>query len=45
MLALAEQLWLQALALSPAAWILILSPYVLVQLLRFVWRLWRPRAV
>jgi hypothetical protein len=44
-LALAEELWLQAVALSPAAWILILSPYALVQLLRFVWRLWRPRPV
>lgn len=44
-LALAEQLWLDALALRPAAWILILSPYVLAQLVRLVWLVWRRPAL
>jgi hypothetical protein len=40
-LALAETLWLDALALKPAAWLLVLSPYALTQLCRLVWRAWR----
>lgn len=44
-LALAEQLWLDALAFKPAAWALILSPYALAQLLRFMWRVWRRRTL
>lgn len=44
-LALAEQLWLDALALRPAAWVLILSPYALTQLARLVWLVWRRPAL
>lgn len=40
-LALAETLWLDALALEPAAWLLLLSPYALAQLARLLWRAWR----
>jgi hypothetical protein len=36
--ALAEKLWLDAVALEPAAWLLLLSPYALVQLGRLFWR-------
>lgn len=41
-LALAESVWLDLLSLSLPAWILVLSPYVTVQLVRWVRRLWRP---
>lgn len=40
---LAERLWGDLLALQLGAWVLALSPYVLVQLARFAHRLWRPR--
>lgn len=40
-LALAEKLWLDALALEPTAWLLVLSPYALAQLCRLLWRAWR----
>lgn len=36
--AVAEKLWLDALALEPAAWLLLLSPYAIVQLARLFWR-------
>jgi hypothetical protein len=42
--ALAEKLWLDALALEPAAWLLLLSPYALVQLGRLFWRACRGSA-
>ena len=45
MLALAEQIWSDLLALDPAAWLLVLSPYVIVQLGRLVRRLWRGNPV
>ena len=38
---LAEIIWADLLTLEPPAWILVLSPYIVVQLLRWVWRLWR----
>lgn len=41
-MALAEAIWLDVLSLSLPAWILVLSPYVTVQLARWVRRLWRP---
>ena len=40
---LAERLWGDLLAFELGAWVLALCPYVLVQLARFVYRLWRPR--
>lgn len=39
--ALAEQLWIDLMNLRPLAWLLVLSPYILVQLIRGVRRLWR----
>jgi hypothetical protein len=42
-LALAENIWLDLLALRLPAWILVLSPYVIVQLARAVRRTWRRR--
>jgi hypothetical protein len=44
-MALAETIWLDLLSLRPAAWILVLSPYVTVQLLRWVRRIWRPKSL
>jgi len=38
---LAESLWLDLLSLRPAAWILVLSPYLTIQLARAVRRIWR----
>ncbi len=38
---LAENVWADLLNLEPAAWILVLCPYLLVQLARLVRRLWR----
>ena len=42
-MALAETIWLGLLSLSIPAWVLVLSPYLTVQLLRWVRRVWRPR--
>jgi len=42
-MALAESIWLDLLALRLPAWLLVLSPYVIVQLVRWVWRLWSPK--
>lgn len=39
MLDLADQIWGDLLQLAPAAWLLVLSPYLLVQLLRLLRRL------
>ena len=44
-MALAEAIWLDLLSLRLPAWILVLSPYVIVQLARTVRRVWRPRAL
>lgn len=40
-LGLAESLWLDLLALQPLTWLLVLTPYVIVQLARLVRRAWR----
>jgi hypothetical protein len=40
-MALAENIWTDALALAPGAWVLVLGPYVVVQLVRGAIRLWR----
>jgi len=40
-LALAESIWADLLRLRLAAWVLVLAPYGLVQLLRVTRRLWR----
>jgi hypothetical protein len=42
-MALAEAIWLDLLTLQLPAWLLVLSPYVTVQLARGVRRLWRPK--
>jgi hypothetical protein len=42
-LALAEHLWLDLLALRLPAWLLVLSPYLTIQLARAVRRAWRRR--
>jgi hypothetical protein len=44
-MSLAEQIWTDVLTLKPAAWILVLSPYVVLQLGRIVRRTWRTRSV
>jgi len=41
MLDLAETIWRDLLALAPWAWLLVLSPYVVVQALRLALRMWR----
>jgi len=40
---LADQIWSDFLALAPAAWLLIFSPYFLLQLVRLLRRLLRTR--
>ncbi len=42
-LVLAETIWLDLLALRLPAWLLVLSPYLIVQLVRGVRRTWRRR--
>lgn len=42
-LALAENIWLDLLSLRLPAWLLVLSPYLIVQLARGVRRTWRRR--
>ena len=44
-LALADQIWADFLQLEPAAWLLVLSPYLLLQLVRLIGRTWRARSV
>jgi hypothetical protein len=41
--ALVETIWRDFLALRPAAWLLVLSPYAVVQVLRGARRVWRRR--
>jgi len=43
LLDLAEHIWTDFLSLRATAWILVLGPYVVVQLLRYVRRVWRPK--
>jgi len=45
MLALADQIWADFFALEPAAWVLVLTPFLLVQLIRLIRRTWRAPAV
>ncbi len=40
-MALAESIWADLLHFQPAAWVLLLCPYGIVQLLRLARRLWR----
>jgi hypothetical protein len=40
-LVLAEAIWSDVLSLDPAAWLLVLSPYVIVQLARLARLIWR----
>jgi len=42
---LAEQVWTDLLALDPFAWMLVLSPYVVVLVARLLGRVWRTRSV
>ena len=42
-LGLAESIWRDFFSLRLSAWFLVLSPYLLVQLVRFARRIWRPR--
>jgi hypothetical protein len=42
-LVLAESIWLDLLALRLPAWLLVLTPYLVVQLMRAVRRAWRRR--
>ena len=44
-LTLAERIWGDFLTLRPAAWVLVLGPYVTVLLLRGIRRLWWPKKV
>ncbi len=43
-LTLAEQIWTNLLQLEPFAWVLVVSPYVVLQLVRLVRRVWRTRS-
>jgi hypothetical protein len=42
-LALAESIWVDLAALRLPAWVLVLSPYLTVQLVRWVRRVWWPK--
>ncbi|HUQ51658.1 MAG TPA: hypothetical protein VM692_05520 [Gammaproteobacteria bacterium] len=42
---LAETIWLDLLSLRLPAWVLVLSPYITVQLARWVRRVWRPKTL
>ena len=42
-LALAESIWLDLVSLRLPAWVLVLSPYLTIQLIRGVRRIWRRR--
>jgi hypothetical protein len=44
-LGLADQIWADFIQLEPAAWLLVLSPYLLLQLVRLIGRTWRARSV
>lgn len=42
-LGLAESVWADLLALEPLTWLLVVTPYVVVQVVRLVRRVWRRR--
>lgn len=42
---LAEDIWLDLFALRLPAWLLVLSPYITVQLLRWIRRIWRAKSL
>jgi hypothetical protein len=42
---LAEDIWLDLFALRLPAWLLVLSPYITLQLLRSIRRIWRARSL
>jgi hypothetical protein len=42
---LAEDIWLDLFALRAPAWLLVLSPYITLQLLRWIRRIWRPKSL
>lgn len=42
---LAETIWRDLFALRLPAWLLVLSPYIMVQLLRWIRRIWRPKSL
>jgi hypothetical protein len=44
-LGLADQVWSDFFQLEPSAWLVVLSPYVFVQLARLIRRTWRARPV
>ena len=44
-LAFADQIWADFVQLEPAAWLLVLSPYLLLQLVRLIGRTWRAPSV
>jgi hypothetical protein len=44
-LSLAEQIWSDVLGLKPTAWMLVFSPYIVLQLGRLVRRTWRTRSL
>ena len=44
-MALAESIWLDLLACGWWAWVLVLSPYLTMQLARGVRRIWRPKSL
>jgi hypothetical protein len=44
-LTLADRFWSDLLRLNPLAWLLVLSPYLVVQLARIVRRTWRTRTL
>jgi hypothetical protein len=44
-MALAEAIWLDLLALRLPAWLLVLSPYITVQLARWLRRIWRRKSL
>jgi hypothetical protein len=41
MVVLADQIWADFLTLEPAAWLLVFSPYLVLQLIRLIRRTWR----
>jgi hypothetical protein len=44
-LTLADRIWSGLLSLNPFAWVLVLSPYIVIQLARLIRRTWRTRAL
>ena len=44
-LTLVEQIWSDVIRLEPFAWVLVLSPYAVLQIVRITRRVWRTRSV